>query len=67
MLVDRGRALPDDALDRLARRLLAEVRSQHPQKPLGRPLCALGDDVGTDLLAWLLDAYDDALTEDDGA
>ena len=67
MLVDRERTLPDDALDHLARRLLAEVRSQYPQKPLGRPIGNLDDDVGTNLLAWLLDAYDDALAEDEGS
>ena len=67
MLVDRKRALPDDALDHLARRLLAEVRAQHPQKPLGRSIGDRGDDIGTNLLAWLLDAYDDALAEDNGA
>ena len=66
MPVDQMLVLPSDALDRLARELLAAVRGQHPQKPLGRPISDLGDDVGTNLLAWLLDAYDDALGEDDG-
>ncbi|MGU3328117.1 hypothetical protein ACLBXB_14360 [Methylobacterium mesophilicum] len=64
MLVDRDQVLPSDALDQLACRLLAEVRSQYPQKPLGKSMGDLGDDVGTNLLAWLFDAYDDALTED---
>lgn len=64
MLVDRDQVLPSDALDQLACRLLAEVRSQYPQKPPGKSMGDLGDDVGTNLLAWLFDAYDDALTED---
>ncbi|MCJ2054972.1 hypothetical protein MKL09_00145 [Methylobacterium sp. J-048] len=64
MLVDREQVLPSDALDQLACRLLAEVRAQYPEMPLGRPMFDLGDDVGTNLLAWLLDAYDDALAED---
>ncbi|TXM97797.1 hypothetical protein FV242_30580 [Methylobacterium sp. WL64] len=66
MLVDRDQVLPSDALDRLACRLLAEVRSQNPQKPQGGPIGDLGDDVGTNLLAWLFDAYDDALAKDGG-
>jgi len=66
MLVDRDQVLPSDALDQLACRLLAEVRSQYPQKPLGRPIGDLDDDVGANLLAWLFDAYDDALAEDGG-
>jgi hypothetical protein len=66
MPVDQTPVLLGDALDQLASRLLAEVRSQHPQKPLGRPIGDLGDDVGTNLLTWLLDAYDEALTEDSG-
>jgi hypothetical protein len=66
MPVDREHVLPSDALDQLACRLLAEVRSQYPQKPLGRPIGELGDDVGTNLLAWLFDAYDDALADDGG-
>lgn len=65
MLIEREQKLPHDALDQLARRLLADARSQYPQKPLGTPLGGLGDDVGTNLLAWLLDTYDDTLTEDD--
>jgi len=64
MLVNRERVLPDDALDRLARELYAEVRLQSPQKPLESLTGNLGDDVGTNLLAWLFDAYDDALAED---
>ncbi|MCJ2124483.1 hypothetical protein [Methylobacterium sp. J-077] len=63
MLVDREQVLPSDALDQLACRLLAEVRSQYPQKPLGKSIGDLGDDVGTNLPAWLLDAYDDAFAE----
>ena len=61
MPFDRQQVLPSDALDQLACRLLAEARAQHPQKPLGKPIVDLGDDVGTNLLAWLLDIYDDAL------
>lgn len=64
MRVDRDRVLPNDALDQLARTLLADARVQHPQKPLDRLIGDLGDDVGTNLLAWLLDAYDDALGGD---
>lgn len=66
MPFDRQQVLPSDALDQLAGRLLAEVRAQHPQKPLGKPIGNLGDDVGANLLAWLLDVYDDALAEDGG-
>ena len=65
MLVDREQALPDDASDQMARKLLIEVRSQYTQKLLGRPICDLDNDLSTNLLAWLLDAYDDALAEDD--
>ena len=61
MPVDQMLTLSGDALDHLASKLLAEVRSQYPQKPFGRPVGDLGDDVGTNLLVWLLDAYDDAL------
>jgi hypothetical protein len=64
MPAERDQVLPSDALDRLACRLLAEVRSQYPQKPLNKPIGELGDDVGTNLLAWLFDAYDDAMAED---
>ncbi|KNY21764.1 hypothetical protein [Methylobacterium sp. ARG-1] len=66
MPVERDQMLSGDALDRLACRLLAEVRSQYPQKPLSKPICELGDDVGTNLLAWLFDTNDDALTDDGG-
>lgn len=55
-----------DALAQLACRLLAEARSQSPQKLPDRPMGSLDDDVGTNLLAWLLDAYDDAFAEDSG-
>ena len=65
MLVDREQALPNDALDQIARKLLIEARSQYTQKLLARPIGGRGDDIGTNLLAWLLDAYDDALAEDD--
>lgn len=64
MPAERDQVLPTDALDRLACRLLAEVRSQYPQKPLCSPIGAMDDDVGTNLLAWLFDAYDDAMAED---
>jgi hypothetical protein len=63
---DRENVLPSDALDQLARTLLADAWVQHPQKPLGRPIGELGDDVGTNLLAWLFDAYDDTLADDGG-
>ena len=65
MPFDRQQVLAGDALDQLASRLLAEARAQNPQKPLGRPIGDLGDDVGTNLLAWLLDAYNDALADDE--
>ena len=52
--------LSDSELDRLARELFAEVRAQHPKKPLRRSgEDALGD-VSVDLLDWMLDAGDDA-------
>lgn len=60
MPAERERVLSDDALDRLARELLAEVRAQHPKKPLGKPTDDAAGDVGIDLLEWLLDAADDA-------
>ncbi|WP_267361619.1 MULTISPECIES: hypothetical protein [unclassified Methylobacterium] len=66
MPFNRQQVLPSDALDRLACRLLAEARAQHPQKPLGKLIVDLGDDVSTNLLAWLLDIHDDALAEDGG-
>ena len=66
MQADREQVLPGDALDQLACKLLAEARAQCPRKPLEWPVGDLGDDVGTNLLAWLLDAYDDALAGDGG-
>ena len=64
MPAERERVLSDDALDRLARELFAEVRAQHPQKPLGRPGGDAISDVGVDLLGWLLDAGDDDAGDD---
>ena len=64
MPAERERVLSDDALDRLARELFAEVRAQHPQKPLGRPSGDATGDVGVDLLGWLLDAGDDDAGDD---
>ncbi|MDN3572187.1 hypothetical protein [Methylobacterium longum] len=58
--------LSDDALDRLARELFAEVRAQHPQKPMRKPADDLAGDVGFDLLDWLLDAGDDVGDGDSG-
>ena len=58
--------LSDEALDRLARELFAEVRAQHPKKPLRRSTEDAADDVGFDLLNWLLDAGDDAGDVDSG-
>ena len=63
--VDQEQVLPDDALERLACALYADVRLQYPQKPPGTASGNFGDDVGTNLLAWLLDAYDDAFAGDD--
>ena len=37
MPVERERVLSDDALDRLARELFAQVRAQHLEKPPGKP------------------------------
>lgn len=53
------RKLSDAELDRLARELFAEVRAQHPEKPLGKPASDAAGDVGVDLLDWLLDGSDD--------
>ena len=64
MPVDREQVLPDDALERLARALYADVRLQYPQKPPGTVSGNHRDDVGTNLLAWLFDAYDDAFAGD---
>lgn len=58
MPIGRERVLPDDALDQLARELFAEGRSQHPKKPLGRPIGDATGDVGVDLLDWRTDAGD---------
>jgi hypothetical protein len=66
MPTGREQVLSDDALDRLARDLFAEVRAQHPQKSLGKPVSHASGDVGLDLLAWLLDAGDDAGDGDSG-
>lgn len=66
MPAGRERVLSDGALDRLARELFAEVRAQHPQKPMGKPADDAAGDLGIDLLAWLLDAGDDAGDGDSG-
>ncbi|GJE15192.1 hypothetical protein [Methylobacterium longum] len=66
MPAERERVLSDDALDQLARELFAEVRAQHPKKPLRRPGEDAAGDVGIDLLDWLLDAGDDAGDSDSG-
>ena len=66
MPAGRERVLSDEALDRLARELFAEVRAQHPQKVLGKPVGNAAGDVGVDLLDWLLDAGDDAGDGDGG-
>ncbi|MDN3571891.1 hypothetical protein [Methylobacterium longum] len=58
MPVQPGKKLSDAELDRLARELFAEVRAQHPEKPLGKPAGDATGDVGVDLLGWLLDAGD---------
>ena len=58
MPAGRERVLSDDALDRLARELFAEVRAQHPEKPLVKPVGNEAGDVGLDLLGWRLDAGD---------
>ena len=59
MPTGRERVLSDEALDRLARQLFAEVRGQHLKKPLRRSSEDAADDVGFDPLNWLLDAGDD--------
>jgi hypothetical protein len=66
MLVGRERVLSDDALDRLARELFAEVQAQHPKKPLRKSDEDADSDVGADLLEWLLDTADDAGDADGG-
>ena len=65
MPTDQMLALPGDALDQLAGKLLAEARLQDAPKPLSKPIDAADDDIGANLLAWLLDAYQDTLAEDD--
>ncbi|QEE38964.1 MULTISPECIES: hypothetical protein [unclassified Methylobacterium] len=66
MPIDPMLVPPGDALDQLARKLLVEVRLQNPKTLVGKPIDGFGDDVGTNLLAWLFDAFDDALGNDDG-
>lgn len=66
MPAGRERVLSEEALDRLARELFAEVRAQHPEKPLRKPGEDAAGDVGFDLLNWLLDAGDDAGDGDSG-
>jgi hypothetical protein len=58
MPVQPERKLSDAELDRLARELFAEVRAQHPQKPMGKLAGDTAGDVGVDLLDWLLDGSD---------
>ena len=65
MPVDQMLALPRDALGQLAGKLLAEARLQHSRRPLSRPIDVADDDVGANLLAWLLDVYQDTLSEDE--
>ena len=66
MPAGRERVLSDDALDRLARELFAEVRAQHPQTPVGKPVGDENGNVGIDLLGWLLDAGEDTGDSDSG-
>ena len=55
MPVQPEKKLSDAELDRLARELFAEVRAQHPEKPVGRAASDAAGDTGVDLLDWLLD------------
>jgi hypothetical protein len=61
-----GPKLTDEALDQLARAWFAEVRAQHPEKPVSRPSGDATGDTGTDLLNWLIDASDGADAGDYG-
>ena len=58
MPVQPEKKLSDVQLDRLARELFAEVRAQHPEKPLDKPAGDATGDAGVDLLDWLLDGSD---------
>ena len=58
MPAGQERVLSDEALDRLARELFAEVRAQHAEKLLGKSGGDATGDAGVDLLDWLLDGSD---------
>ncbi|MDP4003560.1 hypothetical protein [Methylobacterium sp. NEAU K] len=63
MTDEPGQNLSDEELDRLARKLFAEVRAESPEAMAGRALETAGDvagDVIPGLPDWLLDAGDDA-------
>ncbi len=52
------RKLFDAELDRLARKLFAEVRAQHAEKLQGNANADTTADMGVDLIDWLLDCGD---------
>ena len=62
-LDEPGQTLSDEELDRLARKLFAEVRAESPEAKAGRALESAGAVAGEVLPGipdWLLDADDDA-------
>jgi hypothetical protein len=64
-----GQTLSDEELDRLARKLFAEVRAESPEAKAGRALESAGAVAGEVLPGipdWLLDADDDAGDGDSG-
>ena len=66
MPIHSAKKLSDAELVRLARELFAQVRAQHPKKPLRRSGEDASDSVSVDLFDWMLDAGDDAGDGDGG-
>ncbi|MCJ2139567.1 hypothetical protein [Methylobacterium sp. E-066] len=62
MMEEPGQTLSDEELDRLARKLFAEVRAESPEAKAGRALETAGEAAGEVipiLPDWLLDGSDD--------
>jgi hypothetical protein len=58
-----NQSLSDEEIDRLARKLFAEVRAEHPEAKAGRALESAGEVAGEvipGLPDWLLEAGDEA-------
>jgi hypothetical protein len=69
-MTDRNEpTLSDEELDRRARELFAEVRSEHPEEKAGRALASAGDAAGEVILGlpdWLAEPAEGD-TSDDGS